>query len=174
MKRSKKKQFFTAAISLVLIFTMIAGCLALMTGCSENDIRTAFSEKKGRGDIMYIGGRKREIPNDLYTEMFNAIKDLNKDRNKTVDKEYLGKQVYKAKQYGTYVHVAQKDGKFATYIKIKGFTCLWGEIPARTDATGKINPGEAYYYKITPQLKAEIKKAEKAAEEASPDEVIPK
>lgn len=172
--RSKKKQIFTAVMSLLLIFTMVVGCLAMFTACSENEIRNVFNEKKGKGDLMYIYGQKRKIKDDLYTEMFNCVKDLNKIKNKTVDKDYLGKEIYKAKQYGTYIHLAQRDGKYVTYIKTKDITCLWGEIPDRTNATGSITHGEAYYYQITPQLKAEIKKAEEAASKDRPDEVIPK
>lgn len=174
MKRDKKKQIFTATISLMLIFSMIIGLAVLMVGCSENDMRLAFTESRSKADVMYIGGQKRKISNDLYTAMFNGVKDLNKKKQGVDDKKYLAKEIYKAKQYGTYIHIAQGDGKFATYIKTDDMTALWGEIPDRTNATGKITKGESSYYNITSELKEEVSKAEKEAAKASPDEVVPR
>lgn len=171
---NKKNRIGTAVISLMLIFAMVAGCFALMTGCSETDIRMSF-RKRGSGDVMYIGGREqKKIPNELYDEMFDCVKDLNKIKNRKVDTKYLGRQIYKAKEAGTYIHLGQKDGKYVTYVKYRGFSALWGEIPDRTNATGKITKGEAYYYNITPQVKAEIKKAEDTAAKNRTDRVIPK
>lgn len=169
----KKKRIFTAVISMILIFAITAGCLAVFTGCSETEIRMAFS-RPGAGDVMMINGhRQKKIPKKLYEEMFNCVKDLNKS-SKEVNKDELGDRIYNAKEYGTYIHLGQKDGKYVTYISVKGYTALWGEIPDRTNATGKITHGEAYFYNITPQAEEEIKKAEKTAEENMTDKVIPK
>lgn len=155
-----------------LIAVVIALTAVIICGCTEEDFTNSF-QPRSKNDIMLIDGQKYDISNRLYTKMFDCIKDLN-TASSSIDTEDLAKQIMKAKEYGTYIHLSKNDGKAVTYIHYKNLELLWGDIPSRTDATGKLTKKEGTYFKVTPQAKEEIRKAEQNAKEhPKDDEIIP-
>lgn len=157
----------------VLLIAVAVLAMALFVGCSEEDFTNSF-QKKSKNDIMLINGQKYDISNRLYTKLFDCVKGLN-ERSISVDKDALAKQIVKAKEAGTYIHLEKNDGKNVTYISYKSKELLWGDIPSRTDATGQLSKKSGTYYNVSAPAKTEIKAAEEnARKHPKEDEIIPK
>lgn len=162
-------------LEMILCLTMLIAIAVIMTGCTEEDFTNTFqSKERSKNDIMLIKGQSYDVSNKLYTKLFDCIKGLNED-NKEVDKDLLADKILRAKEFGTYIHLERTDGKNLTYISYKGYKLLWGDIPARTDATGKLTKKRSSYYSVSPQAAEQIRKAEKDAyAHPKTEKIIPK